>query len=526
MTINTWLPALLGYLIPLGVFLLAWGGMRPERARDAATVGALALALSTLGYFAVGFAFHLGGAGLMSDQVGLEGLNRLFAGEGQLSWGLIGLTGFFLSGEAATPAALALFITYLPLVTTAVLLVVLSASAQARGWQTAVGGLMVAMVLFPMAACWVWGGGWLANLGLTLERGHGFVDHAGSGVVYLLGGTAALGALVGLGEHGPAGTPNEAEEMPPAHFPLLANLGALLFGLGWLGWALSTPFHVVGAELNLPRIAVNGLLAGAGAILSTQTYCWFTVGHADALMSARGAAAGFIAIAASAPFVPPWAALLTGLIAGLLLPLGVYLVERVLRLPDATATVALGITAGSWGTLIVALFADGRWGQGWNSVGANEYRTVVGQGVTGFIPAGEFIGDGPGQMIAQLSGLGAIAFLAFIISWLTFLLLSLPYRSLTIPRFHKSEEKTQTETEIETETKTEKDVQESTNGITAAPSETIKQDGQEKGQGGWLDFLKMNLLAFHTSHDSEKSNDNLAEPEEAEATLSTKTPEE
>jgi Amt family ammonium transporter len=304
----------------------------------------------------------------------------------------------------------------------------LSLSGRARGWQVAIGGLLVASVLFPLAACWAWGGGWLAHLGITLERGHGFVDHAGSGVVYLLGGMAALGALLGLGQRLPHGEPGQPEEMPPAHFPLLANLGVLLFGLGWLGWSLSVPFHVAGAELSLPLIATNGLLAGAGAILASQTYCWIAVGHADALMAARGMAAGFVAVSAGAPFVPPWTALVTGALAGLLLPLGVYLVERVLRLPDGTATVALGITGGLWGALALALFADGRWGQGWNGVGLEEYRTIVGQGVTGFLPAAGFIGDGPGQLIAQLTGIGAIGLLALLVGWLVFLGLNTPYR--------------------------------------------------------------------------------------------------
>jgi len=431
MAIEIWLPALLGYLIPVGLFLLAWGGMEPQRARRAATVGALALALAALGYFVLGFAFHLGGAKVVNDQAAYEGLDGLLGLGGEKEWGLIGARGFFLAGDALTPEAMALFVNYLPMVATAVLLLVLSAHGRAQGWQVALGGLMVAALLFPLAACWAWGGGWLSNLGLpeTLGRGHGFVDYAGSGVVYLLGGLAALGALVGLGQRLPRGKPGEPEEMPPAHFPLLANLGALLFGLGLLGWSLSQPFHVAGATLNLPRVAVNGVLAGAGAILASQVYCWFAVGHADPLMSARGAAAGFIAIAASAPFVPPWAALVTGVVAGLLLPVGVYLVERVLRLPDATATVALGVTAGLLGLLIVPLFADGLWGQGWNGVGLQEYQTESGKGVTGFFPAEMFnTGDGPGQLVAQLAGIGAIGVLAFSGSWLLFLLLNLPYR--------------------------------------------------------------------------------------------------
>lgn len=431
MATEIWLPALLGYLIPLGVFLLAWGGMEPNRARRAAAVGTLALSLAAVGYFAMGFAFHLGGAQSVTNDAAYEGLGALWAPTGE-EWGLLGVTGFFLTGGDAplTPEAMALFVNYLPLTATAVLLVALSVHEQARGWQAAAGGMVIAALLFPIIACWAWGGGWLSNLGLpeTLERGHGFVDHAGSGVVYLSGGLAALGALVGLKKRLPPGKRDEPAEMPPAHFPLLANLGAMLFGLGLLSWSLSTPFHVAGATINLPRIAVNVVLAGAGATFVTQVYSWFAIGRANALMAARGTAAGFIAIAAGAPFIPQWWALFVGAAVGLLLPLGVHFVEHVLRLPDATATIALGLTAGLIGLLVVPAFADGLWGQGWNGVGVDEYQLEGLKGVTGFLPAEKFDkGDGPGQLIAQLAGIGAIGALSFFIGWLTFTLLNLPY---------------------------------------------------------------------------------------------------
>lgn len=431
MATESWFPALLGYLMPVGFFLLAWGGMETERAHRSTTVAALAVALATLGYFAAGFAFHLGGAWLVVSRPGLEGLKRIFAGEGGLSWGLIGLSGFFLSGDVATPEALSLFVVYLPMVAMAVLMPVLSLYGRARGWQVVVVGLVVAVLIFPVVACWVWGGGWLSNLGqeAVLGRGHGFVDHAGGSVVYLLGALVALGGLVGL-ERGTSRPPRERgepAEMPPAHFPLLANLGALLFGVGWVGWALSEPFHVAGAELNLPRIAVNGLLAGIGGILTSQFYCWATLGRVEALMSARGAVAGWIAAAAGAPFLSPGAALFTGALAGLLLPVAVYLVDHVLRLPDGIAAIPLGLVGGGWGTLAAALFADGRWGQGWNRIGLEEYLGIAGQGVTGLLPAGGFRSD-PGQLVAQLAGMGTIGLLAFLGGWLLLLLLNLPYR--------------------------------------------------------------------------------------------------
>ena len=128
------------------------------------------------------------------------------------------------------------------------------------------------------------------------------------------------------------------------------------------------------------------------------------------------------------PFVPHGWALVIGALVGLLLPLGVYLVERVMRLPDGTATVALGVTAGLVGLLVVAVAADGLWGQGWNNIGLPEYQTEVNKGVTGFMPAQQFeSGDGQGQLIAQLAGVGAIGVPAFLVGLSTFWVLNLPY---------------------------------------------------------------------------------------------------
>ncbi|MCS7178264.1 MAG: hypothetical protein RML46_07695 [Anaerolineae bacterium] len=408
----------LGYLLPVGFFLLGWSGMEPERARRAAVYGVLVLALATVGYFATGFAFHLGGAAVFSDRPGLEALDSIWSPLDRvrgLGWGVIGLKGFFLGSPAEASQILALFMAYLPMVATAVLIPMLALFGRAGGGWVALVGLATAAFVFPLAACWVWGGGWLASLGQTLARGHGTVDYAGSGVVYLLGGMVAWGGLLALGRTPPQEGP---AEMPPAHFPLLANLGALLAAVGWLGWSLNVPLHAEGARLDAGAMAVNGLLAIAGATLTALLYCWLALGHGDPLMGARGAAGGLVAISAGAPFLPPWAALVVGGVAGLLVPLGVYLVDRVLRLADGSAAVATAVLPGLWGLLAVALFADGRWGQGWNGVGAEVYRTVIGQGVSGFFVAPGFLGDGPGQMIAQVAGIVVIGLLGFLGGWI------------------------------------------------------------------------------------------------------------
>jgi Amt family ammonium transporter len=419
MTTFSWLPLLLGYLIPIGFFLLGWGGLEPEQARRVAARGILALALATLGYFAVGFAFHLGGAAVVADQPGLTGLDRLLGHrvETGLYWGVVGLSGFFLSAGADTSEALILFATYLPAVATAVLLPTMSISARERGPRSTLVGFFISTVIFPLAACWAWGGGWLAGLGKTLNLGHGLADFGGGGVIYLLAGTVALGSLIAMGRPSPSSL-GQREEMPPAHFPLLANLGLLLAVVGWMGWSLGVPFHAAGSQTEPARTVVNGLLSVGGATLTCMIYCWLALGRGEPLMMARGAAAGLMAVAAGAPFMPPIWAVVVGLLAGLLAPLGTYLVDGLLGLADDAGTVATAAFGGLWGLLATALFADGRWGQGWNGVGLEEYHTVVGQGLTGFLPQPGFIGDGPGQILAQMAGIVAIGLLGFAGGWL------------------------------------------------------------------------------------------------------------
>ena len=128
--------------------------------------------------------------------------------------------------------------------------------------------------------------------------------------------------------------------------------------------------------------------------------------------------AGLVAASASFPFVPPWASLLVGGIAGLLLPLTVYLVEVRLRLDDLTAVVGMHAVPAVWGLLALGLFADGRSSVGWNGVGIGDYLGVSGQGVSGFFVVPGFQ-PGPNQLYAQLVGLGALILLMGVV-WLAF----------------------------------------------------------------------------------------------------------
>ena len=407
-----------GYLIPIGVLLLTWGGLEPPKARRVTPLAALALALAVIGYWALGYGLHLGGAYVVNPDPGLQGLGRLYGREAD--FGLFGMSGFALTwdaGEIVSPMALGLFLSYLPIMASAVLLVTL-ALAEARRWLSVIAAALTGALIAPVAACWVWGGGWLSQLGHTLELGHGFVDYGGSALLLWLPASFAAGVLLLQPRRPLTGNPAP----PPAHSPLLANLGALFVGLGWIGWTLAGPFHFYGATFDWNRAAINMFLGMAGAVFTSQLYAWLATGELEPLFAARGLTAGWGAILAGAAFLPPWAALIVGLMAGLLFPFMLFVTEAVLRLRDSAATVALGLTGGLWGLLSVGLFADGRAGAGWNGMAGP-------RGVAGLFAQGE------SQLVAQLLGLLAVG------AWgLLWGLLLGGISRLSLPRVHPTVE--------------------------------------------------------------------------------------
>jgi Amt family ammonium transporter len=196
----------------------------------------------------------------------------------------------------------------------------------------------------------------------------------------------------------------------------------VLVVVGGAGLVGANPIHSQ-AGLIAPRVAVNLALAAAGGAILPCLYTWFTAGAADSLMAARGTAAGVLSVAAAAAFVPPWAALALGATAGLLVPLLTFVLRFVLRIEDPTGAVPVGLLGGALGVLAVGVFGDGLAGQGWNGIGAQAYLGVSGQGVTGFFPAAGLAPDWPGQLNAQLLGLGAIAALTLALVGVLFLAL-------------------------------------------------------------------------------------------------------
>jgi len=166
--------AILTLLLPVGLILISGAGLAGRRPAKSAMAGLGALALAAFGFWACGFAFQMGGVGLVSDLRGLEGLVWEWASPLNLDWGVMGLRGFLLLDEASTPAALTLFLAYLPAVAVAVLLPMLALRERMPGWMAALSGLLVAALAYPVAGNWFSGGGWLMHIGQTLGYGHGY----------------------------------------------------------------------------------------------------------------------------------------------------------------------------------------------------------------------------------------------------------------------------------------------------------------------------------------------------------------
>lgn len=432
------LAASLAWLVPAGFALLAAAGAQESRAWQAALGGVAGAALGIVLFFLVGFALAFGGIGLTAADVpGYSGLVwewTLLAGQWGFRWGMAGLSGWALTGPAATSAGYELFFAQLPWVATAAMIPLMALRGRTPVLSSLLGGLLVGGVLYPLATNWVWGGGWLANLGVNLNLGHGFVDFAGAGTVHLLAAGVGWAGLLTLVARRPRRSDDAAgRPLPPVHLPLLASLGALLILAGSLGWAWANPLLNPATLLPGRGLATVALAASAGA-LAPLAYTWFVADRPDPLMAARGLAAGAVVAAAVGSLIPPWAAVVLGLTAGLLTPLLSYLVCEVLRIDDDSGLTPVHLAAGLLGLLGIGFFADGLAGAGWNGVGRVQFLGVPGQGVTGLLAAPGMQPDWPGQIQAQLIGMAALFGLAFVAALALFGLLALMARGLRMAR--------------------------------------------------------------------------------------------
>jgi ammonium transporter, Amt family len=388
--------ALLVIFMQAGFALVETGFCRAKHAAHVVSTNFAIFGLGFIGFFFVGYAFAFGGFG--SSLIGLEAPGSALIGSGE--WVFLWKGGFAFSGiKPEMLAATCGFFLYMVAFMDTVATIPTGSMAERWKWKSFVTwGLFCGAIFYPLFAAWTWGGGWISQLGNSMELGLGYVDFAGSGVVHAVGGAAALaGAIVlgpRIGKFGKDGTPRA---IPGHHIPM-AMLGTFILLFGWFGFNAASTFAVT--DIQFATVAANTAIAAAFGAIASMLWITKRAGKPDPGMMANGMLAGLVAITAPCAFVQPWAAAVIGVISGVVVIEAVFFVERKLKLDDPVGAIAVHGVNGTLGVLYVGIFSSGMYGAGWNLTTKGAGATA--KGVTGILYDQGSLGFG--QLGAQAIG--------------------------------------------------------------------------------------------------------------------------
>jgi Amt family ammonium transporter len=392
-----------------GFAMVETGFTRSKNAAHTFTMNFMVYGIAMMGYWICGFALQAGGVGALGTLGGYDKLaNEFVVSIGGKDFGLFGTTGFFLTGVAYTAPVFAYFLFQMVFMDTTA---TIPTGALAERWKFvsfAVFSVFVGAFIYPIYANWVWGGGWLANLGKNFGLGHGHVDFAGSSVVHLTGGVMALVTCKLLGPRRGKYNVDGSSNTIPGHNIPMALIGTFILAFGWFGFNPGST--LAGSDLRIGVIATNTMLAGAAGSIMAMVYMWLKYGKPDPGMCANGALAGLVAITAPCAFVTAPSAVLIGGIAGVLVVASVFFFDR-LRIDDPVGAISVHGVNGLWGILSLGLLADGTYGAGWNGVAGN---------VTGL-----FYGDASqffAEVIGGIANIVAVGLMAVVAWYITSLL--------------------------------------------------------------------------------------------------------
>jgi len=350
-----------------GFALVETGLCRAKNASHTMTMNMLIYPLGMLGFWVCGFAFMFGGVGALGGGTlgSCSSLNHEYTVHwfGH-DWGLIGLKGFFLSWDTYDVGVFCLFLFQMVFMDTTA---TIPTGAAAERWKFSafcLYGCCIGSIMYPVFGNWVWGGGWLSQMGANWGLGHGHVDFAGSSVVHMQGGVIGLifAWLIGprIGKFNKDGSTNT---MPPHNIPY-AILGTFILAFGWFGFNPGS--SLAGTDLRIAVVATNTMLASATGCMGAVLWMWWVrTKKPDPSMACNGMLAGLVAITCPCAFVDSRGACALGLIAGILVVESVFFFDKI-GIDDPVGAISVHGTNGAWGCLSVGLFGDGKYGQGWN----------------------------------------------------------------------------------------------------------------------------------------------------------------
>jgi Amt family ammonium transporter len=216
---------------------------------------------------------------------------------------------------------------------------------------------LLAAITYPVFANWCWGGGWLAQLGPNAGLGRGFLDAGGCGAIHAVGGLTALSMVWILGPRRGKYTPEGMPTAMPGHNAVVVVLGCMLALPGWIGLNSAGVLLFSGADVGrIATVAVNTFLSAAAGGLAAAALTRARFGRPDASLCANSWTSGLVASSAGCAFMPSAAAILTGAIAGLVVPYAIEVLESRFAVDDPGGAAAVHGIGGLWGILAAGLF--------------------------------------------------------------------------------------------------------------------------------------------------------------------------
>lgn len=350
--INIMWTLITGFLVMFmqaGFAMVETGFTQKKNVAHTMAMNFMVYALGVLGFWICGFAFMFGGALNVASLGGAAGVTshefiiHIFGHD----FGLWGNAGYFLNSNVYDVGIFTLFLFQLVFMDTTA---TIPTGAMAERWKFksfVIYGFFISMFVYPLFGNWVWGGGWLSQLGVNFGLGHGHVDFAGSSVVHEVGGVAALAGAMVIGprvnKYGKDGTVNTI----PGHNIPMAIIGTFILAFGWFGFNPGST--LAGSDLRISVIAVNTMLASASGAFLAMLYVWVKFGKPDPGMLANGMLAGLVAITAPCAFVNATGAIIIGAVAGVLVVVVYNFVDKRLKIDDPVGAFAVHGANGFWG---------------------------------------------------------------------------------------------------------------------------------------------------------------------------------
>lgn len=422
---------LCGFLVMFmqaGFMLVEVGLCRSKNAAHTSAMNLMIYPLGCLAFWVYGFAIGWGnwfngpvapgwysslgpGTSILNSGIGI---GEDPVAPGVFTYGLMGTKGFFLHGMDDVSVMALFFFMMVFMDTTAT--IPTGAMAERWSWKNfCLFGLWVALP-YCLYANWVWGGGWLAQAGKNWGLGHGAVDFAGSGVVHAMGGAIALAGAIIIGPRVGKFVDGKPVPIPAHHIPMVVA-GTFILAFGWFGFNPGSTLS--GTDLRISVVVVNTMLAGVAGSIATM--CWMMLKgmKPDPSMICNGMLAGLVAITAPCAFVDSWAAVVIGTIAGVLVVESVFFWER-RGIDDPVGAISVHGVNGTWGVISLGIFANGKYGMGWNGVVRKAFDDnldtdgVLTDGVRGIL-----FGDAS-QLWAQLLNAGVVWVFGFTMAYVWF----------------------------------------------------------------------------------------------------------